>query len=323
MLFEVLRKQIVFTASESKLSRVMKSVRAAMEYEGLIRNPKKCAVAHFKRGVRVAESTSLLMSDGNINIQMLEDGQQYKFLGERGLRSVETEYKETKVKAAVNLYLNRDPAMKMVREYVEEAESKGYQSMTKEAGKYAEEYGLQLQLNYPDPACVTEEGEVLFGDKWKTRLRKLQEARMERVVEEQKWQEKLITARKEDGDLNTEQCFWWLSKWPTCPTRAIAGMFEIYEQLLPTRLYAIHKTQASPTSDPSCRLCGTAPESLAHLLSACPALAQTKYLARHDAVLKVLFFDIIEYLGLIETSPPWYSPTKPQPVYEGAHAQSF
>ena len=69
---------------------------------------------------------------------------------------------------------------------------------------------------------------------------------MEGVVEEQKWQGKLITARKEDGDLNTEQCLWWLSEWRTCPTHTIAGMFEIYEQLLPTRLYAIHKTQASP-----------------------------------------------------------------------------
>ena len=35
--------------------------------------------------------------------------------GGRGLRSVETECKETKVKAAVKLYQNRDPAMKMVR----------------------------------------------------------------------------------------------------------------------------------------------------------------------------------------------------------------
>ena len=57
-------------------------------------------------------------------------------------------------------------------------------------------------------------------------------------------------------------------------------MFEIYELLLPTRMYAIHKTQVSSTSDPTCRLCGTAPESMAHVLSACPALAQTKYLAR-------------------------------------------
>ena len=91
-----------------------------------------------------------------------------------------------KVKAAVKLYQNRDPAMKMVREFEEQAESKGYQSMTKEAGKYAEEYGLQLQLDHPDPVCVTEEGEVVPGDKLKTRLRKLRESRMEGVAEEQK-----------------------------------------------------------------------------------------------------------------------------------------
>ena len=46
--------------------------------------------------------------------------------------------------------------------------------MTKEAGKYAEEYSPQLQLNYPDPVCVTEEGEVVPGHKLTTGLRKLQ-----------------------------------------------------------------------------------------------------------------------------------------------------
>ena len=71
-----------------------------------------------------------------------------------------------------------------------------------------------------------------------------------------------------------------------------------------TQSYAIHKTQASPTVDPTCRLCSTAPESMAHVLSACPFLAHGKYLARHDAVLKVRFFDIIK--DLIEASPPWY-----------------
>ena len=43
---------------------------------------------------------------------------------------------------------------------------------------------------------------------------------------------------------------------------------------------------------------------MAHILSACPALAQTKYLARHDAILKVLFFKIICDLGLIDTVTP-------------------
>ena len=69
----------IFTASESKLRSVTNLVRAAMQDVGLIWNPQKCAVAHFKRGVRVAESTVLLMSDENVKIPTLEDGQQYKF----------------------------------------------------------------------------------------------------------------------------------------------------------------------------------------------------------------------------------------------------
>ena len=71
----------IFAASKSKLSSIMNSVRAAMKDVGLIWNPKKCAVAHFKRRVRVPESTGLVMSDGNVKIPTLGDGQQYKFLG--------------------------------------------------------------------------------------------------------------------------------------------------------------------------------------------------------------------------------------------------
>ena len=86
--------------------------------------------------------------------------------------------------------------MKMVREFEEQAESKGYQSMTKEAGKYAEEYDLQLQLKHPDPVCVTGEGEVVPGDKLKSRLRKLRESRMEGVVEEPKMARKIDNSQK-------------------------------------------------------------------------------------------------------------------------------
>ena len=44
-------------------------------------------------------------------------------VGGGGLRSIETEYKEMKVKTAVNLYQNRDPALKMVRNFEERVES--------------------------------------------------------------------------------------------------------------------------------------------------------------------------------------------------------
>ena len=52
----------------------------------------------------------------------------------------------TKIKAAVKLYGNGDPAMAMVREFEGKAEVLGHSSLVKEAEKYAEEMGLQLQL---------------------------------------------------------------------------------------------------------------------------------------------------------------------------------
>ena len=95
--------------------------------------------------------------------------------GGRGLRSIKTEYEETKVKAAVNLYQNRDSAMKMAWDFEERAGSVGHQALTTEAAVYAKEYGLQLQLEYPDPVCVTEEGEVIPGKKIKNLLKRHRE----------------------------------------------------------------------------------------------------------------------------------------------------
>ena len=37
--------------------------------------------------------------------------------------------------------------------------------MIKEAANYVDEYGLQLRLQYPDSACVTEDGEVIPAEK--------------------------------------------------------------------------------------------------------------------------------------------------------------
>ena len=36
-------------------------------------------------------------------------------------------------------------------------------------------------------------------------------------------------------------------------------------------------------------------------------IIQTKYLYRHNAALKILFFEFLREHGLIEEVPPWYS----------------
>ena len=124
--------------------------------------------------------------------------------------------------------------------------------------------------------------------------------------------------RKEDMSLNFDGCFWWLSSWKQCPTHTVAGMFELY--LLPTRLYACQKMHPVATGKVMCRLCNKAPESVAHILAGCTALAQNKYTTRHNAALKILFFELLQDLSL---RPPWYSPLKPKPVYESNNAQAF
>ena len=69
------------------------------------------------------------------------------------------------------------------------------------------------------------------------------------------------------------------------------------------------------------RLCNKAPKSVAHVLAGCTALAQNKYTSRHNAALKILFFEILQDLGLVDSVPPWYSPIKSKPVCESNNAQ--
>ena len=71
----------------------------------------------------------------------------------------------------------------------------------------------------------------------KAKIRKCLETPHCGVIRDQKWQGKLITKRWDDEDLSRKGCFSWLREWTTCPTHTIAGMFELYEQMLPTRLY--------------------------------------------------------------------------------------
>ena len=73
----------------------------------------------------------------------------------------------------MKLYRNGDPARAMVREFDERAEELGHSSVVKEAARYAEEMGLQLQLEYPIPTSIKRDSrEVITTGKLKAELRK-------------------------------------------------------------------------------------------------------------------------------------------------------
>ena len=61
-------------------------------------------------------------------------------------------------------------------------------------------------------------------------------------------------------------------------------------------------------------------QRVSHILVGCSALTQTRYLARHNAALKILYFEMLRDRGLVQTVPPWYSPAMPKPLYENDNA---
>ena len=81
--------------------------------------------------------------------------------------------------------------------------------------------------------------------------------------------------------------------------------------------------QTSTDGEVLCRLCGKVAESVAHVLAGCFSQAQTKYLYRHNAALKILFFELLREHGLIEEVPPWYSPAMPKPAYQNTTSEAF
>ena len=99
-------------------------------------------------------------------------------------------------------------------------------------------------------------------------------------------------------------------------------MIKHYEHLLATKVYTTQKTRKSQ-GDVSCRLCGKDVETVPHILSGGSTLAHSKYLDRHNAALKILFFEKCKDLNLVESVPPWYSPVKQKPIYELDEGKAF
>ena len=123
-----------------------------------------------------------------------------------GLKSVENEYKNTKIKAAVKLYCNADPTMITVRSFEELAVQNGRHSIIKGAKKYAEELDLQLWLNSPDPVTVAD-GKEVEAKKVRQENCKARQQEIQSTVSEERWQGKLIKNRWDDEKVKLEECF--------------------------------------------------------------------------------------------------------------------
>ena len=179
---------------------------------------------------------------------------------------MEAKYKAAKIKAVINLYANRDSTIELVRQFEEKAARTGGRSLIKDAQNYASELDLELVLRYPDPVGRTKEGEEIEKKKIGVWIKKAQVKEHQEGTEEQKWQGKLTACRWLDEKLDLD-CFAWLSQLKAAPSHTVAGIEELYQQLLPTKVYNNRKTGTRFSGDERCRLCGKEPESVSHILA--------------------------------------------------------
>ena len=98
---------------------------------------------------------------------------------------------------------------------------------------------------------ITEDCKEIQGWKIGIWARSAQQAKREEEMREERWQGKLLNNRWEDDDLYTG-CFDWLSRWKTVPSHTIADVHELYQQLLPTKLYHHKRTRTNSNRDVQC-----------------------------------------------------------------------
>ena len=96
-------------------------------------------------------------------------------------------------------------------------------------------------------------------------------------------------------------------KWIRFLNKETEGMlFAAREQALRTN--SIEAKICRQPFSPKFRLCGTKEETVTHLVSGCPKLAQKQYIRRHDNVARRIHWELCKKYGL-ESSDRWYEHT--------------
>ena len=104
------------------------------------------------------------------------------------MRSVEEEYKMTKIKSGIKLYGNEDSTMWLVRAFEENAVNQSHQSLVKEARLFPEELGFTLDLRFPHPKFRDNtDGADVPRDKIKRNLKKAAMEQRKTEVKEKRW----------------------------------------------------------------------------------------------------------------------------------------
>ena len=238
--------------------------------------------------------------------------------GGKGLKSIEQSYKETKVKSAVKLLQSTDQRMDMVKQFHRICMNTKHYSLFKDAIKYANEIGIKLDISptsysvkfVKDNVTVT----TTSVSAVKSEISRSRNEKHETQIMSSTWQGVNYKTRKNDVHLQ-KGCFDWLKTWKNCPSHIIRSVFDLYCQTLNTKTFQLIRSKVRP-DDTLCRLCKEGEESVMHLLNRCPKLLKSRYLQRHNQVLKSFFYEMLFKYGLIDHIPPWFTESTPKPFYQ-------
>lgn len=125
-----------------------------------------------------------------------------------------------------------------------------------------------MDLRYPNPSCYGDNGKEIPIIQIKADVTEGEVHDLRNTMKNEKWQGKLFNQRWNDESIVQRSFFGWLKNWNSCSSH-VAGLHELYQRLLPTRLCYGKKIGTVPVQDVQCRLCGKAPESVPPILAGC------------------------------------------------------
>ena len=117
---------------------------------------------------------------------------------------------------------------------------------------------------------------------------------------EQKWLGVFTTAQRKDKEMATNVCK-LLQKWRNIPDIIYSENTNLRQQLLSTKTYEKSKLQQH-IDYLNCRMWSHKQETVTHIMSTCPKIAQSLYTSCHDKMLRPYYYYLLSTYGFNEES---------------------
>ncbi|XP_030746059.1 uncharacterized protein LOC115874901 [Sitophilus oryzae] len=211
--------------------------------------------------------------------------------GGRGLLSLESLHQRVILSTAYTLLKTQDPLLVMVRDH-EKEEIGGF--IFKEAKKAANKLNLIFDLQRQHPESITEHSATQVVNRIRSaQNRRFLQNHVEKpvhgafynIMTQQQLSERLSFAFLRSSGLRSETEGFILA----CQDGVYGSL--VYRS----------RIMGQQIEDIRCRACHQAPETLWHILSACPTYAASAYTQRHNAALRVIYYHLRHMHGFDET----------------------